>query len=304
MEPLLAARGLAKRFGAVAALAGVDLVLGRGEVVGFLGPNGAGKSTTMKIVTGALAADAGTVAIAGHDQARDPLACRAAIGYLPESPPLYDDMRTEDFLDHVARLKGIAPDRRRRAVADAIARARLEEAARRRLGHLSKGNRQRAGLAQALLGAPPLLILDEPTSGLDPGQVASFRALVRELAADHTVLLSTHILAEVEAVCSRVVVIHRGRTVADEPIDALRRRTAAARLRVRVRSGDAAALATALTATAWATVERTDGDTVLCRTADAQRAALATLAEAHGGLAELVEERRPLEDVFAEMTAN
>ncbi|MBA3938162.1 MAG: ABC transporter ATP-binding protein, partial [Planctomycetes bacterium] len=154
----------------------------------------------------------------------DPLACRRAIGYLPEELPLYLDMTVTGYLDHVARLKGVAPGARRKEVVEAIEAAWLGENAKRHIRKLSKGNRQRVGLAQALLGRPPLLILDEPTSGLDPAQVANFRELIKSLAQRHTILLSTHILGEVEATCARVVVVHRGRTVASEGIDALRKR--------------------------------------------------------------------------------
>jgi ABC-2 type transport system ATP-binding protein len=302
MTAILHAQGLTKHYGPFQALQGVDLNLERGEVVGFLGPNGAGKSTTMKILTGFLAPSGGSATIAGHDLLSDPLACRRAIGYLPEELPLYLDMTVSGYLDHVARLKGVAPAARRREVVDAIDATWLGENAQRHIRKLSKGNRQRVGVAQALLGAPPILILDEPTSGLDPAQVANFRDLLKRLADKHTILLSTHILGEVEASCSRVVVVHRGRTVAAEPIEALRRRAAqVTRVTVRVRSGDATWLTTALVSHPWARVVAHHGDSVTIEAEAERRSDLVTLAQQHGGLRELIEERRSLEDVFRDL---
>lgn len=300
--PVLAAEHLAKRYGPFQALLDVSLSLEPGEIVGFLGPNGAGKSTTMKILTGFVAPSAGTASVAGHDLAAEPLACRRAIGYLPEELPLYLDMTVTAYLDHVARLKGVAAAERRREVVAAIDAAWLGENAGRHIRKLSKGNRQRVGVAQALLGRPPILILDEPTSGLDPSQVANFRDLVRRLAERHTILLSTHILAEVEAVCSRVVVVHRGRTVVQEPIDDLRRRaTRSHRVRLRLRAGPPAALAAALAGRPWAQDAAVHGDAVVLESDAAHRAELVALAEAHGGLRELVEERLSLEEVFRDL---
>ncbi len=304
MEAILSARGLSKRYGPFQALHEVSLELQRGEVVGFLGPNGAGKSTTMKILTGFVAPSGGSATIAGHDLVGDPLACRRAIGYLPEELPLYLDMTVTGYLDHVARLKGVAPGARRKEVVEAIEAAWLGENAKRHIRKLSKGNRQRVGLAQALLGRPPLLILDEPTSGLDPAQVANFRELIKNLAQRHTILLSTHILGEVEATCARVVVVHRGRTVACEGIDALRKRARqVSRLRVRVRDGATAPLCAALAGGGWATVVESQGDGVLLDAPEERRGELVALIEAHGGLRELSEERRSLEEVFRDLIA-
>jgi len=304
MDTVLSAHDVTKRFGTFQALNGVSLELRAGEVVGFLGPNGAGKSTTMKILTGFLAPTSGSATIAGHDLARDPLACRRAIGYLPEEVPLYLDMTVTGYLDHVARLKGVPTASRRREVVDAIDRTWLSESAKRHIRKLSKGNRQRVGLAQALLGAPPILILDEPTSGLDPAQVANFRDLIRNLAKQHTILLSTHILGEVEAVCSRVVVVHRGHVVANETVEQLRQRASRiGRLRVRLRSGDPAPLTSACAASGWATIISHDGDALLIDAPSDRRSDLVTLIEAWGGIRELTEERRSLEEVFRDLIA-
>lgn len=302
MTAILDAQGLTKHYGPFQALHGVSLSLEQGEVVGFLGPNGAGKSTTMKILTGFIAPSGGTATIAGHDLVADPLGCRRAIGYLPEELPLYLDMTVSGYLDHVARLKGVNATSRRREVVDAIDAAWLGENANRHIRKLSKGNRQRVGVAQALIGSPPILILDEPTSGLDPAQVANFRDLIKRLAEKHTILLSTHILGEVEASCSRVVVVHRGRTVAAEPVEALRRRAAqVTRVSLRLRSGDATWLKTALGDHPWATVVNSHADTLTIEADAGRRGDLVTLAEQHGGLRELIEERRSLEDVFRDL---
>ena len=303
VEPILSARDLTKHFGPFQALHGVSFELTPGEVVGFLGPNGAGKSTTMKILTGFLAPSSGSATIAGHDLVADPLACRRAIGYLPEELPLYLDMTVTDYLDHVARLKGVAPAERRREVVEAIDAAWLGENAKRHIRKLSKGNRQRVGVAQALLGKPPLLILDEPTSGLDPSQVANFRDLIRRLAEKHTILLSTHIMGEVEAVCQRVVVVHRGRVIVEEPIADLRARaTRSAQVRVRLRSEDPTAFIAALELRPWASGITRDHDAILLTASRDARAELVTLTEQHGGLRELSEERLSLEAVFRDLT--
>ncbi len=302
MDVVLAARDLRKRFGAFTALDGVSLDLGPGEVVGFLGPNGAGKSTTMKILTGYLAPTSGSATIAGHDLLGDPLACRQAIGYLPEEVPLYLDMTVTAYLDHVARLKGVPRSSRRREVVDAIDAAWIGENAKRHIRKLSKGNRQRVGLAQALLGRPPILILDEPTSGLDPAQVANFRELIRTLSARHSILLSTHILGEVDAVCSRVVVVHRGHVVANEPIEALRRRAGRIeRLRLRLRSGDASAARAAAVSAGWHVHAADASDALVLEAPPERRGEVVALAEAHGGLRELAEERISLEEVFRDL---
>ena len=302
MTPILDAKELTKHYGPFQALHGVSLSLEHGEVVGFLGPNGAGKSTTMKILTGFIAPSGGSATIAGHDLLADPLGCRRSIGYLPEELPLYLDMTVNGYLDHIARLKGVSATARRREVVDAIDAAWLGENANRHIRKLSKGNRQRVGVAQALIGGPPILILDEPTSGLDPSQVANFRELLKRLAERHTILLSTHILSEVEASCSRVVVVHRGRTVADESVDSLRRRAAqVTRVNLRLRSADVSAMHIAVQTCGWATIAGCHGDSLVIDAGAEHRGQLVALAEQHGGLRELIEERRSLEDVFRDL---
>jgi ABC-2 type transport system ATP-binding protein len=221
---VIEARGLSKRYGDVKAVDAVTFTIARGEVVGFLGPNGAGKTTTMRMLTGFLPPTDGTALIAGHDIFEDSLAARRCVGYLPETLPLYPEMTVSSYLTYVARIKDVPRNRRREAVERALERCGLAGTQRRVIGTLSKGYRQRVGLAQAIVHEPPVLILDEPTVGLDPLQIREIRALIAELAApgkgeqQHTVILSTHILAEVEAICRRVILISRGRKVVDAPL--------------------------------------------------------------------------------------
>jgi ABC-2 type transport system ATP-binding protein len=217
---VIEARGISKRYGDLLAVDDVSFGVGRGEVVGFLGPNGAGKTTIMRILTGFLPASDGTALIAGHDIFEDGVAARRSVGYMPETPPLYPEMDVTGYLRYVARLKDVPRARVRDAVDRAVERCGLREVHRRVIGTLSKGYRQRVGLAQAIVHDPPVLILDEPTVGLDPIQIREIRGLIGELASGleeerQTVVLSTHILAEVEAICRRVILVHGGRKVLD-----------------------------------------------------------------------------------------
>ncbi len=218
---MIEAIGVEKSFGSVRAVRGVSFRFHPGEVVGLLGPNGAGKSTTIRMIVGFWPPDRGLVVVNGHDSIRDSLAARAAIGYLPDSAPMYPEMRTAAYLRHRAHLYGLRGRRARDAVERALDRCRLNDARRRRIGELSKGYRQRVGLAAALLHDPPVLVLDEPTSGLDPTQILQVRQLVRELAERRTMLISSHILSEVEQVCGRVMVMAGGRILADGSPEAL-----------------------------------------------------------------------------------
>ena len=207
--------GVTKRFGPAAAVDNVSFAVGSGEVVGFLGPNGAGKTTTMRIITGFLPATEGEAVVDGFPVSEKPKEVRSRIGYLPENNPLYEDLRVREYLGFRAALKWIPKNRRRSAVDDVISACEVSEVADRVIGVCSKGFRQRVGLADALLGDPPVLILDEPTVGLDPHQIMHTRKLIGDLAKRHTVIISTHILPEVEAICSRVLIIHRGRICFD-----------------------------------------------------------------------------------------
>lgn len=218
---MIEAERLTKDYGTVLAVDEVSFRVGSGEVVGFLGPNGAGKSTTLRMLAGFLAPTRGRVRVHGFDMQNEPLAARRRLGYLPEATPLYPELKVREYLTFRAELKRVGRRERRAAVGRAMERARVTEVAETLILHLSKGFRQRVGLADALVASPPLLILDEPTAGLDPNQIREVRALLRELGRDHTILLSTHILSEVEAVCDRALVIDRGKLVAEGTLESL-----------------------------------------------------------------------------------
>ena len=215
---------LTKSYGPRIAVGGITFSVPRGEILGFLGPNGAGKSTTMRILTGYLSATSGSASIAGFDVFSNPIEVRRRIGYLPENNPLYNEMRVSDYLRLCCRLRGVAPRRRAARVDYALEACGLQDRRRDIIGRLSKGLRQRVGLAQAVVHDPDLLILDEPTSGLDPAQTRETRDLIVALGRDHTVILSSHILPEVSATCERVVIINRGTLVADDRPENLARR--------------------------------------------------------------------------------
>jgi ABC-2 type transport system ATP-binding protein len=220
---MIAVEHLTKTYGTVRAIDQISFAVGRGEVVGLLGPNGAGKTTTMRILTTYLAPSSGRAILAGHDVLDEPLDVRKHVGYLPENVPLYGEMRVREFLRYRAGLEDVPRSRRRLAISESVSRCRLGDVENRIIGHLSRGFRQRVGLAQALLHDPDILILDEPTSGLDPIQIREVRDLIRELGERHTVLLSTHIMSEVEAVCSRAIIIAAGKIALDDRVENLRR---------------------------------------------------------------------------------
>jgi ABC-2 type transport system ATP-binding protein len=236
-EPIVEARSLRKEFGPTVAVRDISFQVSRGEVVGFLGPNGAGKSTTAKMLTGFLRPTAGAALIAGIDVAADPLAAQRKIGYLPENTPLYDDMMVVDFLQFVGELRGLRGNVLSKRMRTVCERCGLTEVLGKDIGQLSKGYRQRAGLAQALLHDPEVLIFDEPTSGLDPNQIVEIRGLIKELGSEKTIILSTHILPEVQASCGRVIIVNKGELVADDATDALTEANAGAVVRVVVAPG-------------------------------------------------------------------
>ncbi len=221
---MIEVRNLSKNYGDRPAIQGLNFSVRKGEVVGFLGPNGAGKSTTMKIITGYMAPSSGEVKVAGFDVFEDPIEVKRRIGYLPESPPVYHDMYVRDYLNFVANLKGVEKNRVKSLVDSALEKTSLTDVRGRLIGNLSKGYKQRVGLAQALVSDPEILVLDEPTVGLDPKQVAEMRQLIRRLKGQHTIILSTHILPEVQASCEKVIIINRGRIVAEDSLDGLARR--------------------------------------------------------------------------------
>jgi ABC-2 type transport system ATP-binding protein len=215
---------LTKRYGRFTAVDDVSFRVERGEILGFLGPNGAGKTTTMRAITGYMPPTEGRVVVAGFDVFDQPIEAKRRTGYLPETPPLYPDMTVHEYLSFVAKIKGVPAGERKTRIAAVIKRAWLADVAGRHCSKLSKGFRQRVGLAQAILHNPDVLVLDEPTAGLDPKQIIETRQLIKELAGDHTIILSTHILPEVAQTCQRVVIINKGRVVAVDTPDNLTRR--------------------------------------------------------------------------------
>lgn len=302
---------LTKSFGPIRAVDQVSFRVGRGEVLGFLGPNGAGKTTTMRMLTGFVLPDAGTARVCGHDVVEQSLEVRRRLGYLPEGAPLYGDMTVEAFLAFVAAVRGFDGADRRRVIGQAVARTQLESVLHQPIDTLSKGFKRRVGLAQAILHDPPVLILDEPTDGLDPNQKSEVRRLIGEMAAEKAIIVSTHILEEVEAVCTRAVVIARGRVVADAHPDELRRRSPrhnAVRLRLaadaveRARTA-IAGLAPVREVQVAAPVNGTAELLILPQNGTDIAAEVLTLLRSSGvAVQELAVERGRLDDVFRELT--
>lgn len=314
METMIEVAGLCKQYGGFSALKGVSFSIRRGEIVGFLGPNGAGKTTTMKVLTSFISPSSGTAVVHGFDVVAESLRAREKVGYLPESAPVYGDMRVVDYLDFIGRIRGLASAERATAIARVAEECDITDRLRQVVGTLSKGYRQRVGLAQALLHQPPILILDEPTSGLDPNQILSIRNLIRRIGQSRTVILSTHILSEVEATCDRVLILNRGELVADAPIDSVRAAISGGNLfRASFTEGSVrlpeAQVRAAIEALAGVTrVSLQSGDEIgifpyeVVATRDV-RADLFALAASSGlRLVELGREKSPLEEVFRRLT--
>ena len=308
---MVTAEHLHKVFGRFVAVADVSFSIDKGEIVGFLGPNGAGKTTTMKMLTGYLPPTAGTASIAGHDILDEPLEARRHLGYMPENVPLYNDMRVTEFLEFRARLKGIRHRDMREEVGYVIDRCGLEPKRRNMIHTLSKGYRQRVGLADALLGNPNLLILDEPTNGLDPNQIRQIRELIKSLSENHTVILSTHILSEVEMICNKVIIIDQGHIkAADSPLNLTRGLRAAGRISVEFR-GDAQPIIEELEAYGPVMKVMNEGPlpggwerlVVRAEPGTDTREKTAAIIAAHGYPVRHIYRHIPsLEDVFVEMT--
>ncbi|GAB4437895.1 MAG: ABC transporter ATP-binding protein [Anaerolineae bacterium] len=295
---------LTKQYGSFTAVDDISFAAGSGEIVGFLGPNGAGKTTTMRILTGFMPPTSGRARVAGYDVLEESMLVRSVVGYLPETVPLYPDMSVRGYLEFIAELRRVGE--REARVIEVMERVALLDRAESLIRNLSKGLRQRVGLAQALVHDPPVLILDEPTIGLDPRQVLEVRSLVRELREGHTVLFSTHILSEAEQVCDRVLIIDRGKIIAEGPPQTLRDRLQkGGRIFVRLGAvdGDAAALLASLPAVA--NVEAM-GDGFVITAADSTdiRPAIASAVTGAGwSLLELRPQAMTLEDIFLEVTA-
>ena len=303
---------LTKRYGRVTAVDDISFRVERGEILGFLGPNGAGKTTTMRILTGFLPATDGKAIVAGFDVFDQPIEAKRRTGYLPETPPLYPDMTVLEYLDFVAKIKGVLPADRRDRVRAVMDRTRVSDMADRLCSKLSKGYRQRVGLAQALIHNPEVLILDEPTAGLDPKQIIETRELIKELAGDHTIILSTHILPEVSQTCQRVVIINRGKVVAvDTPDNLTMRLRGSETMYVQVDAGEsdaAAALAAVTGVTRVVEADRHDGIRgyeVESERGHDVRSDLARLVVGAGwGLLELRPMRMSLEEIFLSLTTD
>ena len=297
---LIEARGLSRRYGPNVAVEHIDLTLRRGEILGLLGPNGAGKSTTMKMLTGNLAPSAGTVRINGIDLASDAKAAKRHLGYLPEQPPVHPELTVDEYLDFAAALHGVAKGERAAALARAKQSCGLTEVGRRLIGNLSKGFQQRVGLAQAIIHRPPVIVLDEPTVGLDPIQIREIRSLIAALAQEHSVILSSHILPEIQAVCSRVLIVHRGRVVFHQTMAELVAATVP-RYLVQFRQPPAT-----LALPGVGAVNALGEGRFLIESADGHdpREALVERSVAQGwGLIELRAQNRSLEEIFVSLTA-
>jgi len=307
---MIEVENLTKRYGRATAVDGVTFRVEKGEVLGFLGPNGAGKTTTMRILTCYLPPTEGAARVAGYDVFAQPLEVKRRVGYLPETPPLYPDMSVRSYLDFCARIKGVAAKERKTRVGDAIEKCRVGDVQHTLIGKLSKGYRQRVGLAQAILHNPDVLILDEPTAGLDPKQIIETRELIRGLAGTHTVVLSTHILPEVSMTCGRVLIINKGRVVAeDTPQNLTRRLRGAGTLRIEAQADEAGLLAVAKAVPGVLNVQRHDAhDGIVALDVESEagkdvRAELARAVITKGyGLVGLQQLGMSLEDVFLQLT--
>lgn len=305
---MIEVRELTKNYGPYRAVDRLTFSVKKGEVVGFLGPNGAGKTTTMKIITGFMPPSDGSVTVAGFDVFESPIEVKKRIGYLPETPPVYGEMSVQAYLRFVAKLKGVETSKLTALVDRAIEKTDLGTVRKRLIRNLSKGYRQRVGISQALVADPQILILDEPTVGLDPRQVAEVRNLIKDLAGEHTIILSTHILPEVQATCERIIIINRGKIVAEDSLSGLSRRMAgSSRVHLRVRDLKPAVLGE-LKNTPGVTTLHELGNGIFEVDTDGSADVTPRLAEkvvtAGCGLLELREENVNLEDVFLKLTTS
>jgi ABC-2 type transport system ATP-binding protein len=300
---------LVKKYAGVDAVRGISFSVKKGEIVGFLGPNGAGKSTTMRMLTGYLPATSGKIMIAGMDLFTHSLEVRRKLGYMPENVPLYLDMRVKEYLDYRAGLKGIRPKLMKLRVGEAMDRCGIADVSKKMIGALSRGYRQRVGLADALVHEPELLILDEPTAGLDPNQIRSVRDLIKDLGKDHTILLSTHILSEVEMVCSRAIIIHRGKIEASDTLENLGKKvhSSTVYIEIKAKSDEAIKKLREIPTVFQVEAKVTGGDWIMleCQAApgeDIRDPIDEVIKRERWPLREFRKERATLEDVFVELT--
>jgi ABC-2 type transport system ATP-binding protein len=301
---------LTKRYGPFTAVDDISFTVDKGEILGFLGPNGAGKTTTMRVLTGYMPPTEGTAIVAGYSLADKPVEAKRRTGYLPETPPLYPDMTVRDYLEFCARIKGVPRADRKARIGQVMERTRVADVADRHCAKLSKGYRQRVGLAQALLGNPEVLVLDEPTAGLDPKQINETRNLIKELRGDHTVVLSTHILPEVSQTCTRVVIINKGKVVAVDTPDNLTSRLRGSEtmyVQVDAMGGDAGGTLAGLSGVTRVSVSDTRDSVVGFEVEsesgrDVRRDLAAAVVGRGWGLLELRPMRMSLEDVFLKLT--
>ena len=302
---LVEVNNISRYYGTMRAVADVSFTINKGEVLGFLGPNGAGKTTTMQILSGNLAPSKGNVMIAGHDLLADPRAAKAALGYLPEQPPLYRELTVDEYLNYCAVLNRIPRAHRRQAVDTAKHKCGLSEVGRRLIGNLSKGFQQRVGLAQAIIHMPPVVILDEPTVGLDPIQIREIRDFIRELGKDHSVILSTHILPEILATCDRVQIINKGSLVLNESIAGLQRHMKTATLTVALRKSPEIALIEKINGVKSVHAEENGRFRIFHEPDQDPSETLVKLAsEQEWGLYELRPGRVSLEEIFVDLTTD
>ncbi len=301
---LISVEQLCRYYGHTMAVESISFELAQGEVLGFLGPNGAGKSTTMQMITGNLAPSSGRVRINGIDLLDEPKRAKAEIGYLPEQPPLYQDLTVDEYLYYCAKLHRVSKGRRSQAVKQARERCGLGDTGRRLIGNLSKGFQQRVGIAQAILHRPPVVILDEPTVGLDPNQIRDIRALIRELGENHGIILSTHILPEVQATCTRVQIIHRGKLVFAETMQELEQRLTSHALLLETRTPCSTQHLEAVPGIQH--VEPLGGTRarLLFEQDNPADAVAACVASQGWGLVELSLDRQTLEQVFIDLTCS
>lgn len=302
---MIKACSLTKKYGSRTAISDVSFEIEKGGIVGFLGPNGAGKTTTMKILTGCMAPDKGEALLGGVDIFKEPLLAKQKLGYLPEAPPLYNDMTVEAFLSYVARLKLHPRKKTPNLVHQALEKAGLKEVRRRMIGNLSKGFKQRVGLAQALVGDPEILILDEPTVGLDPHQVVEIREILKQLKGGPAVILSSHILSEVQMICDRVIIINEGKVISDGGLEDLRQKMRTKRrLSLRVKKVDKELVSDIKSIKGLVSVQQTDQGFELetHRDEDVNEELAKVVLSRGSGFLELREKDFDLEDVFIKLT--